>query len=125
MKIIRFLDREGKLGNRMDKIDFQAETLRWVMIMQNTANEMKKKFISFYHIKLLFVIQYVTHKCAVFDAANLITNSQIQYWKHAELNSQESLFLKQWQHCINIFFKNTQNIHVPFEKHYCYMQAHL
>lgn len=43
MKIIRFLDREGKLGNRMEKIDFQAETLRWVMIMQNTANEMKKK----------------------------------------------------------------------------------
>lgn len=94
MKIIRFLDREGKLGNRMDKIDFQAETLRWVMIMQNTANEMKKKFISFYHIKLLFVIQYVTHKCAVFDAANSITNSQIEYCKHAELNSQESLFIK-------------------------------
>lgn len=94
MKIIRFLDREGKLGNRMDKIDFQAETLRWVMKMQNTANEMKKKFISFYHIKLLFVIQYVTHKCAVFDAANLITNSQIEYCKHAELNSQESLFIK-------------------------------
>lgn len=84
----------GKLGNRMEKIDFQAETLRWVMIMQNTANEMKKKFISFYHIKLLFVIQYVTHKCAVFDAANLITNSQIEYCKHAELNSQESLFIK-------------------------------
>lgn len=94
MKIIRFLDREGKLGNRMEKIDFQAETLRWVMIMQNTANEMKKKFISFYHIKLLFVIQYVTHKCAVFDTANLITNSQIEYCKHAELNSEESLFLK-------------------------------
>lgn len=41
MKIIRFLDRGGKLGNRMEY--FQAETLRWVMIMQNTANEMKKK----------------------------------------------------------------------------------
>lgn len=32
--------------------------------------------------------------CAVFDAANLITNSQIEYCKHAELNSQESLFIK-------------------------------
>lgn len=48
------------------------------MIMQNTANEMKKKLILFYYIKLLFIIQYVIYKCAVFDAANSITNSRVR-----------------------------------------------